>query len=272
MKFQLDSENEPLIGRIESSVRSGRISHAVMVEGPSFLDKPAFARTLAKGILCPDHLGENCGRCAICDKIDHDNHEDIIYVRRLQGKATVGIDLIRQMQDQIAVKPNGDRYIVIIEESGLMTEEAQNCLLKTLEEPPGETVLVLLADNSEHLLPTIRSRCVRYRIEGIHGAGDDRISGTASELVDLLLSGSPYYRIRKTLGDGRRDRQQTVMLIDCMEQRCRQLALARDENGIPYSTAEICRCVDAMEEARAQLERGMTPAYALKRMLLQISL
>lgn len=269
MRFDLGSENTPLIGRIEKSVRSGRISHAVLVEGPSFLDKPAFARSLAKGILCSDSRGDNCGRCAICDKIDHDNHEDLVYIRPLPGKQSIGIDQIRMMQEQVAVKPNGERYIVIIEESGMMTEAAQNCLLKTLEEPPGGTVLMLLADNGEHLLPTIRSRCVRYRIEGSRDGTDEKILRTAEDLVDQLLDGSPFYRIRKTLGDGRRDRHQAVMLIDCMEERCRQLILAKNDNGIPYSSIEIGRCVDAMEEARAQLERGMTPAYVMKRMLLQ---
>lgn len=270
MRFQIGKENDSLIRRIEESIRNGRISHAYLAEGPAHLDKSAFARSFAKGILCPVDLGENCGRCAICDKIDHDNHEDLIYVRRLQSKQTVGIDLIRQMQSQIAIKPNGERYVVIIEESDLLTEEAQNCLLKTLEEPPGGTVLFLLTDNAEKLLPTIRSRCVRYRIEGSEETADQEMVKLAAELLDQLLQGRPFYQTRKLLGEKRRDKLQALELIDCMEERCRELILSRNDNGVLYSPEEISRCVDALESAREQLVRGLSAPYVLKRFLLTI--
>ena len=72
-------ENAKLKERLERIVREKRISHAYLFEGPSDMDKEAFARGFIKGILCPKGLGENCGECSICDKVDHGNHEDISY-------------------------------------------------------------------------------------------------------------------------------------------------------------------------------------------------
>ena len=270
MRFLVGTENETLIRRIENSIAEGRVSHAYIIEGPAYLDKPAFAREFAKGILCPDRRGENCGKCAICDKIDHDNHEDLLYVEREKAKQALGIGQIKQMQKQISIKPNGPRYVVFIEEADLMTEDAQNCLLKTLEEPPGGAVLILLSENSESLLPTIRSRCIKYRLEGSGEVREEDLSRRGSEVIGQLLDGVPFYRLRKSLGDISRDRQDAVALIDCMQERCRQLILSRDERGVPYSAEEIGRCVEALEEARRQLGRGLTPAYVLKRFLLSV--
>lgn len=268
MNRQNGSENDPLIRRIENSIRSGRISHAYLLEGPAAVDKPAFARDFAKAILCPDGRGDGCGRCPLCSKIDHDNHEDLIYVRRQASKQTIGIDQIRGMQEQVRIKPNGERYIVIIEESGSMTEPAQNCLLKTLEEPPGGAILFLLTDNAEQLLPTIRSRCVGVRIEGSAETENEEMYRRAEELLQRLLSGSPFYMMKTQVSDLQRDREGAAELIDCMEQCCRQRILSRDEKGIPSSPEVIGRYVEGLETARRQLQRGMTPGYVLKRMLL----
>lgn len=268
MNFQLDRENDPLILRLENSVKNERVSHAYLIEGPSFTDKPAFARSFAKGILCPKGLGENCGACPICDKIDHGNHEDLIYVSRQSGKQTIAIKQIREMQAQVGIKPGGERYIVIIDESEAMTEDAQNCLLKTLEEPPGKTVLLLLTENSQRLLPTIRSRCVKIRLEGEGQAADEQLAEKAEQLLDQFLGRSGYYRMRKTLGDAGKDARQALDLIDLMERRCRERVLSRDENGVPYSPEEVSRCAFGLEKAREQISRGMTPGYVLKRFLL----
>ena len=270
MIFHVGTENDPLTRRIEKSIAEGRISHAYIIEGPAYLDKPAFARDFSKGILCPERRGDNCGRCAVCDKIDHDNHEDLIYVQRQKGKQSLGIDPIKQMQKQISIKPNGLRYIVIIEEADLMTEDAQNCLLKTLEEPPGGAVLILLSENTESLLPTIRSRCIKYLLEGSGETRDEEVSRRGSEVIGQLLDGVPFYRLRKAMGEISRDRQDAAALIDCMQERCQVLILSRDENGVPYSAEEIGKCVEALEDARRQLAQGLTPAYVLKRFLLSV--
>lgn len=270
MNFQLGKENDPLIRRIENSISSGRISHAYLIESPSFVDKPAFAREFTKGILCPRQMGTGCGHCPICNKIDHGNHEDLIYVRKPVGKSSVGVDEIRLMQKRVNITPNGERYIVIIEDADLMTEPAQNCLLKTLEEPPGGAVIMLLTDNTEKFLPTIRSRCVKLRIEGSKETHEEELRAKAEGIIDEGLKSGSYYRMRKHLGKIGKDRQRAAVLIDCMEEYCRRLVLSRDGNGIPISPAAIERTVRALEEGRQQLSRGLNSEYVLKRLLLII--
>lgn len=269
MRSAARERNEGLVRRIHDSIRMDKVSHAYLCEGPAYVDKPAFAKYFAKAILCPEKREVDCGSCPICSKIDHDNHEDLIYVCRLPGKQTIGIEQIRHMQEQIAIKPNGPRYIVIAEESERMTEAAQNCLLKTLEEPPGKTVLILTAENGEQLLPTIRSRCIRYRLEGMDQPGDEDMISCARLLTRQLLEGAPYYRMRAGVTNLFRDRDQTLELIDRMQAECRERLLTRNDRGIMESPAQIGRLVSGLEEARGQIGRGLSPAYTMKRLMLR---
>ncbi len=80
MKFKEQHENENLIKRLDFAVKNDNVSHAYIFEGSNCVDKKAFAESFVKGILCPDSNGENCGKCGICHKIEHGNHEDITYI------------------------------------------------------------------------------------------------------------------------------------------------------------------------------------------------
>ena len=71
MRFEIDEDNRILVQRLERVVRDDRVSHAYILEGDHRIDKRAFTESFVKGILCPKHLGENCGECSICDKVDH---------------------------------------------------------------------------------------------------------------------------------------------------------------------------------------------------------
>ena len=95
-------DNLRLKDRLERLVREKRISHAYIFEGPSDIDKEAFARGFIKGVLCPKGLGENCGQCNICSKIDHGNHEDITYFRK-DGLSIKDASVLA-LQEKIKVK------------------------------------------------------------------------------------------------------------------------------------------------------------------------
>ena len=171
MRFRNHEDNERLIKRLENAVRDNRISHAYIFEGDSCIDKKSFAESFAKGILCSDGRGDNCGRCSICSKIDHGNHEDLIYVG--DGEGTIKDAQIIAMQERLRTKPFGDRNIVIMNGSDTMTQRAQNRLLKTLEEPQGDAVIMLLSENMENLIQTVQSRCVKYKINHFGTDGYD---------------------------------------------------------------------------------------------------
>ena len=94
------------------------------------------------------------------------------------------------------------------------------------------------------------------------------MSRRAEEILDLLLSGSPFYQIRVRVNGLQRDRAGALELIDCMERQCRRRIVSRDDRGIPASPERIRRIVDGLEEARTLLEKGLTPGYVLKRVLL----
>jgi len=142
---------------LKRSLENGRVSHAYLLTGPAQIGKTTLALNFAQALNC---LSEDrpCGECLSCRKIARHIHPD---VRIIEGKdGTIGIDQIRAMQREVALSPYEGRWrIYIIREMERATTEAANCLLKTLEEPPSQVILLLTARDADALPPTIVSRC-----------------------------------------------------------------------------------------------------------------
>lgn len=138
-----------------------RLPHALLFTGIEGIGKNLTAKVLAKVLLCS---GEEkpCNICPSCRAFDAKNHPDFYYLEP-EGKANnIKIEQIRQMQSQIALSPYlADKRVVIINDAETMNEAAENSLLKTLEEPTGDVVFILVAANKDLLLPTILSRCMK---------------------------------------------------------------------------------------------------------------
>ncbi|MDO4869764.1 MAG: hypothetical protein Q4A65_05735 [Bacillota bacterium] len=273
MRFENTQENYRLIQRLEEAVKSGRVSHAYLFEGPETVDKEGFCRSLIKGIICPDKRGVNCGKCELCDKVDHDNHEDIMYIRR-DGKSVKDAAII-QMQERLKVKPLGGRNIAVICDSDLMTDRAQNRLLKTLEEPLGDTILILLSENMENLTSTVLSRCVKYRING----SDSKTGGKkaearrtkAAELIDAAARKEPYYKLRGILNMKSITDDEANLLLDEMELVYRNKIIDNDKKGDPYYDFDgAYHGIYEIEEARKQIRMNVSASYAIKNLLLKI--
>ena len=149
------------IDLLKNSLRSGRIANAYLFAGPPDVGKEFVAVNFAKALNCldpKDDYDDACGTCISCRKIDGGNHPDVRKVS--PDGAWMKIDQIRELQKQISYKPmEGRRKIYIILGVERMTREAANSFLKTLEEPPGTSTLILVTTNMNALLPTIRSRC-----------------------------------------------------------------------------------------------------------------
>lgn len=147
---------------LQEGILKGKISHAYIINGETGSGRSLIASALTKALLCEDKTpdGDACGVCRSCLQADSRNHPDIRYISH--EKASISVDDIReQLNNDIGIKPYSSDYkIYIIPEANKMTEEAQNALLKTIEEPPKYAVIVLLTDNYENLLPTIQSRCI----------------------------------------------------------------------------------------------------------------
>lgn len=145
------------------------ISHAYIFEGEEGCGKMLMAQAFSQALLCEKQAEDACGSCHSCIQAEHETHPDIIFVRREEDpnnkdrlRKTLGVQAVReQLVDDVIVKPYQSAFkVYIVTEAEKMTTEAQNAILKTLEEPPSYAVILLLVTRADALLPTIRSRCV----------------------------------------------------------------------------------------------------------------
>ncbi len=157
-----------IIQYMQSAVEQQKVSHAYILNGERGAGKKLLANLFAMTLQCESGKSEPCGECKSCKQAKNGNQPDIIVVKH-EKAGTISVDDIReQLNGDIMIKPySSPRKIYIIPEADLMTVQAQNALLKTLEEPPEYAVIFLLTENAESLLPTIRSRCVMLKLRNI---------------------------------------------------------------------------------------------------------
>lgn len=153
--------HEDIISHLQNAVRLGKISHAYLFGGEHGAGKKLLASLFAMTLQCEEHGVEPCMKCRSCRKALGKNHPDIINVTH-EKPNSIGIDEIReQLINDVGIKPYESPYkIYIVNDAHKLTLQAQNALLKTIEEPPAYAIILLLADNPDALLPTITSRCV----------------------------------------------------------------------------------------------------------------
>lgn len=153
---------EHLKEHLENAIKMDKVSHAYIINGEKNAGKEFIAKTFAMALQCENRQGtEPCGECHSCRQALSGNHPYIIFITH-EKPGTIGVDDIRrQVNNDVAIKPyKGPKKIYIMNEGEKMTAQAQNALLKTLEEPPEYAVLLILTGNVDSLLQTILSRCV----------------------------------------------------------------------------------------------------------------
>ena len=167
MKFQDIIGQEQITGHLQSAIRMGKVSHAYIIQGEAGSGKKMLAGIFATTLQCEEGGIEPCGHCQSCKQAVSGNHPDIRRVTH--EKATIGVDDIRlQLNNDIMVKPYSRPYkVYIIDEAEKMTEQAQNAMLKTIEEPPEYAIILLLTVNAKLLLPTILSRCILLNVRPV---------------------------------------------------------------------------------------------------------
>ena len=147
---------------MRQALNHGRLHHAYLFAGMEGLGKKTIALALAKAIHCSSATGDFCGECADCVRIQDANHPDVRILGPLAGKKEISIQQIRELEKELNFRSfSGKKKIAILDPATLMNLSAQNALLKTLEEPPQGSLLILIASNGGALLPTLRSRCLR---------------------------------------------------------------------------------------------------------------
>lgn len=151
--------------QLKRAVESDKVSHAYILSGEPGMGRKSIAHAFAMSLLCERGGAEPCMKCHACKQVCAGTHPDLIHVTH--EKASIGVDDIReQVSDTVDIRPYSSFYkIYIIEDAEKLTVQAQNALLKTIEEPPSYAVIILLATNEELLLDTIRSRCVSLSLK-----------------------------------------------------------------------------------------------------------
>lgn len=164
MPFSALLGNARIKDNLTAALQQGKLAHFYLISGPVGFGKKTLARLLAAAAMC-ENPDKPCGKCPHCRKALASVHPDVIWVEDAEHKA-VPVRLIRQMREDIFIRPNeAERKVYIFpQEMGL---EGQNALLKVLEEPPAYGLFLLLAENPEKILPTVRSRCVELKMQAL---------------------------------------------------------------------------------------------------------
>ena len=160
--------HKDIIQYIRNAVTMEKVSHAYIMNGARGSGKKMLASLFAMTMLCEKKGPDPCNTCHSCRQAEGGNHPDIIWVAH-EKPNTISVDDIReQVNNTVMIKPyQGPYKVYIIDRAELMTPQAQNALLKTIEEPPEYAVIILLTENAQTMLPTINSRCVMLKLRNI---------------------------------------------------------------------------------------------------------
>lgn len=177
--------------------QSGRMAHATLLSGESGIGKKTVARLLAQGLLCRSEGERPCGACRDCRRFLARTHPDALFPAPAPREKTIKIDALREMIDALSRHSlEGGARVVLIENAERMTAQAQNCLLKTLEEAEEGTYFLLTCDQESALLPTIRSRCRCIRMQPWSGERVEKaleekgVPGDRAKALSLYCEGS----------------------------------------------------------------------------------
>ena len=164
MGFETLLGNDRLKANLAEAIAKKHIAHFYLISGPEGSGKRTLAKLMAAAILCQG-TKKPCFSCGPCRKVMEGNHPDFITVEDREHK-NVAVKLVREIRDDMFIRPNESDYKIYLfpQELGI---EGQNALLKVLEEPPAYGVFLLLTDNPEKLLPTVRSRCTELKMQAI---------------------------------------------------------------------------------------------------------
>lgn len=160
--------HEQIIAHLQNAIEEDKVSHAYIFNGPEASGKMMFAEAFAMALQCEGEGKRPCLECRSCRQAADHNQPDIIYVSH-EKPNTIGVDDIRtQINNDIDIKPYSSRYkVYIVDEAQKMNQQAQNALLKTIEEPPAYAIILLLTTNADSFLQTILSRCITLNLKAV---------------------------------------------------------------------------------------------------------
>jgi len=220
---------------IATAIAQGRLPHALLLTGLTGLGKAVLADAIARQLLCESATLEAgpCGRCAACAQIDAGSHPDYLKIQLEEDARVIKVDQIRWLAEKLSFSSHQGGYkVVVLNPAGNMNINAANSLLKTLEEPSDNTVLVLVCERSSQLPPTVRSRCQQLRVDvpesqtalqWLAGQGFEGPAGTYLQMAH----GAPLEALKQAQVDSIKARREHFdALVDILEGRAAPLATA----------------------------------------------
>lgn len=254
--------HERITAALQRAADNDSPHHAYLLMGPAGIGKMTLARVFAKALVCTAQQRRPCAGCAACRQADAGTHLDLSVVGLEGSSQIITVSQIREIQRKLAYRQAGKRCrVVIIDDAGSMNVDSQNKLLKTLEEPPARTVLILCCLHPGLLLATVRSRCQKLMLAPVAAADLERwlldnqdtvpqrasraaaaargVPGRAIELLDPDLDEARGQRIRALIGclEGRREdidavlaavqrnREESGITLDLLEELIRDAAV-----------------------------------------------
>ena len=251
------------VARLRRAVAEGRVPSAVLLVGPAGIGKRALADAFAGLLLCGASAGEDaCGACPDCTRVAADTHPDLRVVAREEDRRDIRIEQVRELARWLSLRALvAPRKVAVIDEAHTLNEHGQNALLKTLEEPPGAAVLVLVATSVARLLPTVRSRCQVLRLEPLPPEEVARVlvhGGMAAERARLLAP----------LAEGCPGRVLALEAEDATRARTRLLDVLPRLDGL--TAAELSQL--AQELSRGPLDAALSTTVGWYRDVLETAL
>lgn len=191
LAFQDILGHDTIKQHFQKAIELHKVSHAYILAGEAGMGRKSLAHAFALTLLCEKGGSQPCMSCHACKQVLSGNHPDLIHVTH-EKPASIGVDDIReQIHDTIMIRPYSSYYkIYIVDEAEKMTIQAQNALLKTIEEPPSYAVIILLTTNGDLFLPTILSRCVQLKLKPLQ---DSVISEYLVEALGVSESEARLY-------------------------------------------------------------------------------
>jgi DNA polymerase-3 subunit delta' len=235
---------DQVIELLKSSIRGNKVSHAYIFAGPEGVGKSRTALNFAKALICANSAAfEACDTCAACKKIEANSHPDVSVLKPEKEGAAIKIDAIRTAARDIYLKPfEAKKKVYIIEEAQDMKHEAANALLKTLEEPPTDSVLILITNDLSALFQTIVSRSQVVRFYPLKSdlikqilMKDYAVDGAQAHILSRLASGSLSKALAYRHGDMFRKRSYILNQV-CAASPARGISF----EDVPKEEAPMC--------------------------------
>ena len=220
MMLDVFSEHKAVIGNLLSLHTNNQLPHAVLITSVSGIGLASVASSLCATLLCERNNDSPCGECSSCSRVSGGTHGDYRWVEVPEGKASIGVDQIREAGDFVTKTAGyGSQKILVISDAEKMTTGASNALLKTLEEPQGNSLLVLLSQRTWLLPATIRSRCQTWRLPALKAASSiDHLRAAGVDVPsDISKNDRALERLVLSVVDGKAEARSIVMnMVEAM--------------------------------------------------------